>query len=67
MKMKTHKAMSKRVVVTKGGKVLKRVAGQDHFNSRESGNTTRNKRRDKIAMPGFKKSLRGLMPYAHIA
>ena len=44
--MKTHKAMSKRFKVTKTGKVLRRKAGQDHFNSRESGNTTRKKRRD---------------------
>lgn len=46
MKQKTHKALAKRVTVTKRGTVLKRRAGQDHFNSRESGNTTRNKRRD---------------------
>lgn len=44
--MKTHKAVAKRFKVTKTGKVLKRKAGQDHFNSRESGKVTRNKRRD---------------------
>lgn len=44
--MKTNKAIAKRFKVTKTGKVLKRCAGQDHFNTRESGNTTRNKRRD---------------------
>jgi len=43
---KTYKALSKRVKVTKTGEVLKRKAGQDHFNSRENGNTRRNKRRD---------------------
>jgi len=44
--MKTHKAISKRFKITRTGKVLKRVAGQDHFNSREPGKVTRNKRRD---------------------
>lgn len=43
--MKTHKAVAKRFKVTKTGKVLKRKAGQDHFNSRESGKIVRNKRR----------------------
>lgn len=44
--MKTNKAIAKRFKVTKTGKILKRVAGQDHFNSRENGKVTRNKRRD---------------------
>jgi len=44
--MKTHKALSKRFKVSKTGKLMKKTAGQDHFNSRESGNTGRNKRRD---------------------
>ena len=46
MKLKTNKTWSKRFKVTKTGKVIKRKAGQDHFNSRESGKVTRNKRRD---------------------
>ena len=45
-KLKTHKATSKRFKVTKNKKVLKRTAGQDHFNAKESGNKTRKKRRD---------------------
>lgn len=44
-KLKTIKAVSKRVRVTKTGKVMKKTAGRDHFNSRESGKITRNKRR----------------------
>ena len=46
MKIKTHKAMSKRVKITKRGTLLKRKAGQDHFNTRDTGKVTRNKRRD---------------------
>lgn len=44
-KQKTVKVVSKRVRMTKTGKIKHRRAGQDHFNARESGNTTRNKRR----------------------
>lgn len=47
MKLKTNKAAAKRFKLTKKKKIIKRTAGQDHFNSRERGNTTRNKRRDK--------------------
>lgn len=45
-KMKTRKAISKRFKVTKTGQVLKRAAGQGHFNSRESGKVGTNKKRD---------------------
>jgi len=44
--MKTNKAIAKRFKITPRGKVLKRVAGQDHFNAREPGKVTRTKRRD---------------------
>ncbi|MBT4277416.1 50S ribosomal protein L35 [Candidatus Falkowbacteria bacterium] len=47
MKLKTHKSTSKRFKLTKTGKIKKRTAGQDHFNSREPSKVTRNKRRDK--------------------
>lgn len=63
MKMKTNKAIAKRFKVTKSGKVLKRKTGQDHFNSRESGKVTRNKRRDVSMGKEFSKNLKDLMPY----
>ena len=47
-KLKTHKATNKRYKVTKTGKIEKRTAGQNHFNSRENGNTGRNKKSDTI-------------------
>ncbi|MFZ6015344.1 MAG: bL35 family ribosomal protein [Patescibacteria group bacterium] len=59
-KIKTRKTVSKRIRVTKKGKVLKRAGGQDHFNSRESGKTTRNKRRDKKVSKAFTKSMKSL-------
>jgi len=60
MKLKTHKALSKRLKITKKGKILKRTAGQDHFNSRESGKTTRNKKSDKQMTSTMRKASRML-------
>jgi len=45
-KQKTNKRVAKTLWVTGSGKLMRRRAGQAHFNSRESGNTTKNKRRD---------------------
>ncbi len=45
-KLKTHKATAKRFKITKTKKVKKKTGGQGHFNSRETGKTTRNKRRE---------------------
>ena len=36
MSMKTNKSYSKRLKVTKSGKILARKTGQNHFNSKES-------------------------------
>ncbi|MBD3248075.1 50S ribosomal protein L35 [Candidatus Falkowbacteria bacterium] len=62
-KIKTHKATAKRFVITKNNKIKKRKAGQDHFNSRESGVVTRNKRRDVSAHKVDLKNIRTQMPY----
>lgn len=35
--MKTNKSYTKRLKVTKNGKVLARRTGQNHFNAKESG------------------------------
>ncbi|HEX8591292.1 MAG TPA: 50S ribosomal protein L35 [Candidatus Paceibacterota bacterium] len=43
--MKTNKSYTKRVRVTKKGKLVVRKAGQDHFNAKESGGTKGVKRR----------------------
>jgi ribosomal protein L35 len=61
MKAKTHKATAKRFCVKKskkGVKVMKRTNGQDHFNSRESGNTKRNKRSDRTMDVTMNKTIR---------
>lgn len=64
MKQKTSKTVSKRFKKTKSGKLLKRKGGQGHFNSRESGKVTRNKRRDLEVSAVFIRSIKALMPHA---
>ncbi len=61
MKLKTCKAVSKRVTLTKRGKILKRKAGQDHFNAREPGKVTRNKRRLTTVSKANQKTIRKVL------
>ena len=42
--MKTNKSHTKRIKLTKNGKIKVRKKGQNHFNAKESGNKTRAKR-----------------------
>ena len=62
-KIKTHKATAKRFTITKNNKMKQRKAGQGHFNARESGNTTRQKRRDIDSTKTLEKTVKMLMPY----
>ena len=48
MKQKTHKATAKRFKKTRTGKIIKRTAGQAHFNAREDGKVGRNKKSDVV-------------------
>ncbi|MFA6459523.1 MAG: 50S ribosomal protein L35 [Candidatus Paceibacterota bacterium] len=45
--IKTNKSFSKRLKVTKNGKILARKAGQNHFNAKERSRTSTNKHRMK--------------------
>ncbi len=45
-KMKTRKALAKKVKISGSGKVLRRATGQNHFNAKEPGKVTRRKRSD---------------------
>ena len=57
-KLKTYKALIKRIRKTKRGKIKTRSKGQDHFNTRASGKKTRNKKRDKNLPKSIQKSLK---------
>lgn len=61
-KKKTHQATAKRFRISATGKFMKRTAGQDHFNARESGRTTMAKRRDATIADVNVKALRKLIP-----
>ena len=63
-KLKTRKSIAKRVKISKKGKVLKKKAGQDHFNARESGKVMRNKRRKKKMAEASSKNLKTYLPYS---
>jgi|GEM_PF-420465 len=43
-KIKTKKAASKKFKITKNRKVLRRITGQNHFNSKETGKEGRAKK-----------------------
>ena len=43
--MKTNKSFTKRIRVTKTGKLMARKPGQDHFNAKERGRTKNVKKR----------------------
>ncbi len=43
--MKTNKSYTKRIKVTKNGKLIARKAGQNHFNARQTGRQRLNRKR----------------------
>lgn len=65
-KLKSIKKISKRFTLTKNGKVKSRMTGQDHFNGRNTGKQTRNKRRDSEFNPDAA-STKTLKQYLSIA
>jgi ribosomal protein L35 len=62
-KIKTHQATAKRFRRTGKDKLMQRKAGQDHFNARETGKTTRIKRLDIAATGTLAKTIKQLTPY----
>lgn len=62
-KLKTHKATAKRFKITKTKKVKKKTGGQGHFNSREPGKVTRNKRREADVSKSHAKNIKKALPY----
>ncbi|PIR93779.1 50S ribosomal protein L35 [Candidatus Falkowbacteria bacterium CG10_big_fil_rev_8_21_14_0_10_39_11] len=62
-KLKTVKAVAKRVKITKNKKILKKTAGQDHFNSREPGKVTRQKRNQNTVAKATAQNIKNFIPY----
>ncbi len=63
-KLKTSKAVAKRLRITRTGKIIKRSAGQDHFNANEGGKKKRNKRSDRIVSATQKRNIAACVPYS---
>ncbi|NQT49382.1 50S ribosomal protein L35 [Candidatus Kuenenbacteria bacterium] len=63
-KQKTIKAVAKRFKITKTGKVMKKKAGQGHFNAREPGKVTRAKRRPTQMGKSLTKNIKRFMPHS---
>ncbi len=62
IKLKTNKALSKRIKVTGRNKILKRALRQSHFNAKESGNKTRQKRKTSEMSSVDMKKIKQILP-----
>jgi ribosomal protein L35 len=62
-KLKTHKALVKRIKISKRKKVIRRGTGQNHFNSKESGQVGRKKKKDVRLFKTDEKNVLKAMPY----
>lgn len=56
-KLKTKKAVKKRVRISKNGKVIRNKAGRRHLNSHQRGKTGRNLARKATCTPGDAKKI----------
>jgi ribosomal protein L35 len=63
-KLKTHKALVKRIKISKRKKVLKRATGQNHYNSKDTGSEGRRKKKDTRLFKTDEKNVLKAMPYA---
>jgi ribosomal protein L35 len=64
-KLKTNKAVSKKIKVTGRGKALRLYTRQNHFNSRETGNFGRFKKRERRLFRTDEKNALKALPYAN--
>jgi large subunit ribosomal protein L35 len=62
-KLKTNKAVSKKVKVTKSGKVFRQYSKQNHYNSRETGKFKRFKRKDQRLFKTDEANFLKALPY----
>lgn len=62
-KIKTRKIISKRIKKTSTGKILKKPAGQSHYNTRDTGKQGRQKRKNRPLSETEAKTINALTPY----
>lgn len=63
-KLKTNKAVAKKIKLTGRKKALRRKTGQNHFNSKETGKEGRSKRRDSRLFRADERNVLKALPYA---
>ena len=62
-KLKTKKALVKKIKITKKKKVIRRFTNQNHYNSKETGKTGRAKKRDRRLFSSDEKNILKALPY----
>lgn len=62
-KLKTRKALVKKIKVTKNRKVLRRTTGQNHYNSKETGAAGRQKKGDLRLFKADEANVLKALPY----
>lgn len=65
-KLKTHKAMAKRVKITAGGKILRRKVAISHLHRNKSMSARRSQDKAFALKTADKRRLKRLLPYAKI-
>jgi len=60
-KQKTRKAITKRFKITKSGKILRRLTGQDHYLAKQSSKKRRNLRKWVLLSPSETKAIKKLL------
>ncbi|OIO50777.1 MAG: 50S ribosomal protein L35 [Candidatus Portnoybacteria bacterium CG_4_8_14_3_um_filter_44_15] len=61
-KLKTRKALLKRIKITSGKKIMNRLTHQNHLNAKESGNKTRRKRKNQKMSSVNNKFVKKVLP-----
>jgi len=59
--MKTRKSLAKRFKITKTGKILRSVSGQDHFRAKKSGKIKRAKRKWVLVAKSERKKIKKMI------
>lgn len=60
-KLKTRKSVIKKIKVTSSGKLKVRATGQNHHNSRMSGDQRRSKHKDQDVYPAVAKNIKAAL------
>ncbi|MFZ5982548.1 MAG: hypothetical protein ACOYS2_03205 [Patescibacteria group bacterium] len=64
-KLKTPKSVIKKVKISKKKKVIRRKTGQNHYNSKETGQVGRSKKRDVRLFRTDEQNVLKALPYNH--